>query len=321
VYTFSTKSLKVVDSVSYSGNPFDALQFTSDGKYACYSKAGVTWVTDYASGDTVAIDNEHGGPRLSISKGDRMLLVLDGSRTSVFGIPNLNILYTIPSGSFPTSCCFDPTEDVAYLTLSHEDSLLIVRLDSTGVHDHKIWLSVPGGNPKYGMTVAVSSDGSTLLLNLTTPEGLKYLELRDTDSLHVMAEYYPSYYGPIIHPDGRRAFLFSAGTFDNPQPSVVYVLDLKTRIMQKVLDGVDYGSFSPYRRFLDVGQIDFTPDGRYAFILNGHGLSGSPPIAKLDLESYEIVDAIYPPSGVSRAMRIYPLEISYVSSTYGRVSM
>ena len=42
-------------------------------------------------------------------------------------------------------------------------------------------------------------------------------------------------------------------------------------------------------------------------------MSGSPPIAKLDLDTYEIVDAIYPHNAVSRAMRIYPLEIMGVN--------
>ncbi|MCX6832558.1 MAG: hypothetical protein NT028_10610 [candidate division Zixibacteria bacterium] len=310
VYTFSTKSLKVVDSVSYSGNPFDALQFTRDGKYACYSKPGVTWVTDYASGDTIAIDNDHGGPQLSISKGDRMLMVLAGSRTTVFGLPQLNILYTVPSGISAYSSCFDPTEDVAYIPIAREDSLLIVRFDSTGIHDHKIGLAGTDGTSRHGLSAAVTPDGSILLLILTDGNDSRYLQLRDTDSLRLMAEYYPSYSGPFIHPDGRRVFFFnSSRPFDYPAPWAVYVLDLKTRIIKRVVDGVDYQAFWKWP-YLELSQIDFTPDGRYAFLRSGAGMSGSPPIAKLDLDTYEIVDAIYPDRGVSRAMRIYPLEIN-----------
>ena len=309
VYTFSTKSMTAVDSVSYGGNPFEDLQFTRDGKYACYSKPTVTWVTNYATGDTIAIDNSHGGRHLSFSKGDRMLLVPEGSRTVIFGFPELNILYSLPSGLSAEGGCFDPTEDVAYLPCESEDSLLIVRFDSTGIHDHKIRLEGPGGTPRYGAGVAVTLDGSILLLNVTDASGALYLQLRDTDSLHRLAEYYPSYGGPFIHPDGRRVFFFHTGTSDNPESSAIYVLDLKTRLMKKVLDGADYETFLPYFMFPEISQIDFTPDGRYAFLRSGYGLSGSPPIAKLDLDTYEIVDAIYPNNGVSRAMRIYPLEI------------
>jgi hypothetical protein len=313
VYTFSTKSLKAVDSVSYSGNPFDGLRFTSDGKYACYSKPGVTWVTDYASGDTIAIDNDHGGPQLSISKGDRMLMVLAGSRTTVFRLPQLNILYTVPSGISAYSSCFDPTEDVAYIPIAREDSLLIVRFDSTGIHDHKIGLVGIDGTRRNGSSAAVTLDGSILLLSVTDGYGGRYLKLRDTDSLGLMAEYYPSYYGPCVHPDGRRVFFFySSPPYDYPAPWAVYVLDLKTRIMKKVVDGSDYQAFWKWM-YLELSQIDFTPDGRYAFLRSGFGLSGSPPIAKLDLDTYEIVDAIYPDRGVSRAMRIYPLEIKGVN--------
>jgi hypothetical protein len=308
VYTFSTKTSKVVDSVSYGGNPFEELQFTRDGKYACYSKPGVTWVTDYATGDTIAIDRDHGGRHLSFSKGDRMILVLAGERTAVFGFPALNILYSLPSGVSTGAGCFDPTEDVAYLSCENEDSLLIVRFDSTGIHDHKIGLEGPGGTPRNGSGVAVTLDASILLLNVTDAYGALYLQLRDTDSLHRLAEYYPSYGGPFIHPDGRRVFFFHTGTSDNPEPSAIYVLDLKTRLIKKVLDGADYQTFLPYYMYPEISQIDFTPDGRYAFLRSGYGLSGSPPIAKLNLDTYEIVDAIYPHSGVSRAMRIYPLE-------------
>jgi hypothetical protein len=309
VYTFSTKSLKAVDSVSYSGNPFEGLQFTRDGKYACYSKPGVTWVTDYATGDTIAVDNGHGGEHMSFSKDDRMVLVSAGSRTTVFGFPQLDILYSLPPGLSANGGCFDPTEDVAYLTCRHEDSLLIVRFDSTGIHDHKIGLAGIDGTPRNGSSAAVTPDGSILLLNVIDGYGANYLQLRDTDSLRLMAEYYPSYSGPFIHPDGRRVlFFYNSRPFDYPAPWAVYVLDLKTRIMKKVVDGSDYQAFWKWP-YLELSQIDFTPDGRYAFLRSGAGMSGSPPIAKLDLDTYEIVDAIYPHHGVSRAMRIYPLEI------------
>jgi hypothetical protein len=308
VYTFSTKTLKAVDSVSYSGNPFEGLQFTRDGKYACYSKPGVTWVTDYASGDTIAISNSAGGSQLSFSKGDRMLLVLSGSRTTVFGFPQLNVLYSVPSGISAGSSCFDPTEDVAYIAVEREDSLLIVRFDSTGIHDRKIGLAGFDGTPRIGSSVAITLDGSILLLLAIDRYGARYLQLRDTDSLGLIAEYYPGYFGPFIHPDGRRVF-FSTGTLDSPERSKVYALDLRTLVMKMVLDGADYDTFLPYYLYPEFSKIRFTPDGRYAFLLSGFGLSGSPPIAKLDLETYEIVDAIYLHRGVSRVIQIYPLEI------------
>ena len=307
VYTFSTKTLKAVDSVSYSSFPFEVVQFTRDGRYACYSKPGVTWITDYATGDTIAIDNEHWGRRLSFSKDDRMVLVSESGEASVFRFPELDLLYSTQAGLVVKNSCFDPTENVAYITFEYEDSLLIVRFDSTGIHDHKIGLTAVGGTPKHGECAAVTPDGSILFLNLTTANGAMFLELRDTDSLGLIAEYYPSHNGPFIHPDGRMVFFLQGGT-----SWAVYALDLKTRIMKRVVDGADYPAFWDWR-YLPLSQIDFTPDGRYAFLLSGAGLSGPTPILKLDLDTYEIVNAIYPQYGVSRAMRIYPLEIRGVN--------
>jgi hypothetical protein len=308
VYTYSTKSLKAVDSVRYSSNPFEALEFTKDGKYACYSKPGATWVTDYATGDTIAIDHNRGGYWLSLSKDDQMLLLSAGANAAVFRVPDLTVLYSVPVGTLVNVSCFDPIKNVAYVIVEREDSLLIVGFDSTGIHDHKIGLAGIDGTLRIGASVAVTLDGSILLLLATDAYGNRFLQLRDTDSLGLITEYYPGHGGPYIHPDGRRVFLLHTGTSDNPEPWAIYVLDLKTLIMKRVVDGDDYTAFGGWP-YTQLHQIDFTPDGRYGFIRGGYGIGGSPPILKLDLDTYEIVDAIYPQYGISRAMRIHPLEI------------
>lgn len=74
VYTYSTKDGHTIDSVRYGDYPFDDVRFTKDGRYACYSEHGggifneprATWVTDYATGDTLSIVyGSGGGPYLS----------------------------------------------------------------------------------------------------------------------------------------------------------------------------------------------------------------------------------------------------------------
>ena len=75
-----------------------------------------------------------------------------------------------------------------------------------------------------------------------------------------------------------------------------------------ILDGSDFAGYWPFYG-LNPSDMDFTPDGKYGFILSGGEGLNYGPILKLDMDTYEIVDAFYPPDGVSRLIRINPREI------------
>jgi hypothetical protein len=81
--------------------------------------------------------------------------------------------------------------------------------------------------------------------------------------------------------------------------------------MTRVLRGEDFRAYLNYYA-LTPTDMDFTPDGKYAFIISGQSGQewGSGVILKLDCDTYKIVDAIYPPPGGSDLIRINPKEIA-----------
>lgn len=96
--------------------------------------------------------------------------------------------------------------------------------------------------------------------------------------------------------------------WDSPAPGgEVWVLSLKTFLMTRILDGYDFRASNS--KALDPNDMDFTPDGKYAFIINGGQGTQTGAILKLDCDTYKIVDAFYPPDGLSRIIRVNPQEI------------
>ena len=79
--------------------------------------------------------------------------------------------------------------------------------------------------------------------------------------------------------------------------------------MTRILRGEDFGPIGTGEP-LDPGDMDFTPDGKYAFISNGGQGNKSGPIFKMDCDTYKIVAVFPTPAGISGWVRVNPKEIT-----------
>jgi hypothetical protein len=115
--------------------------------------------------------------------------------------------------------------------------------------------------------------------------------------------------GRDLQTDGERVFFIEPWRDLGGIPSSVWELNLRTAVLRKILDGLDYVGTQPYFFGLNPSDMDITPDGEYAFLISGGEGMEHGPILKLDLDTYQIVDAFYPQGGVARSIRMYPIEI------------
>ncbi|MGB5105611.1 MAG: hypothetical protein WBP29_07120 [Candidatus Zixiibacteriota bacterium] len=319
VLTYSTKTGEVVDSAYYGRFPFWDVKFTSDGKYACYTSNDVgwatTWITDYATGDTVSVLQGVAGTWLSVSHDNQFLLLsasaIESSRAMLFRIPSLEIVYESAQAGSWSRGAIHPWKNLAIVPNYNEDSLLVLDFESGEVEEHKVGIRLASGEPMTGVELVFSPDGLRLILDGGPLNGFgSYTQIRDATALELLYEFgNPISLGPYVHPDGERVFYFVPWRDMGLYPSSVWEFNLRTLLMRKILDGRDYIGGPPYVFGLNPSDMDITPDGKYAFLNSGGEGMEHGPILKLDLDTYQIVDAFYPPAGVARSLRMYPLEI------------
>ncbi len=313
VVTYSTKSGEAVDSANYGRYPFNDVRFSKDGMYAYYtvneSENGSTWVTETVSGDTISIVNGVWSQWLQLFDDERHLLLAGGGTyLRILNLPTLDVVYAEFDSSGWGEGAVHPTLNIAYIPLPAEDSLLVLRMDDSGVDAEKFALKNLDGLPCGAISAQSSLDGKYLLLTAGDfPSGRGYTQVRDLNTLELLKQYsrYPIS-RPYFHPDARRIFFREWVRWEENNPGAIWMLDLETFLLERVIDGSDIvGSGSP-RSALNPSDMDFTPDGRYAIISNGVGLGAFGPILKVDLESYRIVDTIYPALGFPRVIRMNP---------------
>jgi hypothetical protein len=302
VYTYSTKTGEIVDSAKYPSFPFWDVRFSKDGRYAFYA-GGSIWATDFATGDTVAIAEGY-GDWLSVSSDGRYLLISGTTKLALLEIPSLDVIYQKDDGRFWRRGAIHPFKNIAYVPIDKKDSLLIVDFSTSTIRDSLVPLFNRDGLPTRGSSVAISNDGKTMIVG----QG----QLRDAETLELLKEFYHrASIGPYFHPDGERVFFLQYEEFAVGQLGEVWELNLKTLYMTRILKEEDFVAHTPYFAFSPC-DMDFTPDGKYAFIVNGgagHDF-GVGVILKLDCDTYKIVDAIYPPrSSLAWLIRINPKEI------------
>jgi hypothetical protein len=313
VLTYSTKTGEVVDSVYYGGFPFWDVRFSKDGQFAYYTvgDAGnyATWITNFATGDTVNIVDDIAGAWIDLSHDEKYLLLSGATTLRILTLPDLSSIYEREYQNSWGECSFHPNENKAYAVNLIEDSLLILDVEGDVVTESKVPLKNSAGNPASAIRSMVSLNGKYLILtarNYPSPTDT-YIQLRDTETYELLHEYRPDHRGGYLHPDGKRVFFIDCVEFE-PTPGALWELNLETLLMTKVLDGSDVSSGYPLQG-LDPFDMDITPDGKYAF-LNGGGCGlGFGPVIKVDLDTYTIVDAIYPSLGAPRVLRINPKEI------------
>lgn len=307
-YTYSTKTGHTVDSVIHQSLPFLDMRFSNDGRYAFYSsddgRDGVTWMTDCATGDTLSTAHGVRGWWLSVSADDKYLLISGTTKLTLLVLPGLTVVYQRVQENGWGYGAVHALDNTAYVPFSREDSLLILNFRNSPVTDSSIPLFRGDGAATRANVAAVTKDGKYLIL-----DGGFGWQVRDAETLKLLREY--RYVGntPYVHPDGVRIFFPQPADVDAGIPAELWVLDLRTMFMTRVLTASDVRG-SMYSAGFDPNTMDFTPDGRYAFILNG-GLHwwdwGA--IIKIDCDSYKIVDAFWPPSGLSTLIHVNPKEI------------
>jgi hypothetical protein len=310
VYTYSTKTGQIVDSVKYPVGFFDA-RFSKDGKYAYYtaqrpriSDPPVTWIEEFATRDTLSILDGIGGYWLSVSSDGRYLLISATTKLALLEIPSLNVVYQKDDGRLWLYGAIHPSKNVAYVPIKGVDSLLIIDFRASAIRDSMVPLFNGDGIPTRGNSVAITNDGKTMIIG--------HGQLRDAETLEFLKEFHHSAsIGPYFHPDGERVFFLQYQELDVGQQGEVWELNLKTLFMTRILREADFAAYSPYFAFSPC-DMDFTPEGKYALIVNGgagHDF-GVGVILKLDCDTYRIVDAIYPPPfSISQLIRINPKEI------------
>jgi hypothetical protein len=314
VYTYSTKTGQIVDSVKYPVSFFDA-RFSKDGKYAYYtaqrpgvSDPPVTWIEEFARRDTLSLLDGIGGYWLSVSSDERYLLISGTTKLTLLEIPSLAIVYQREYEKGWDHGTIHQFKDIAYVGSNTLDSLLIIDFRASNIRDSTVPLFWGDGTtPTSALSAAVSKDGKTIILNAG-----RGWQLRNAETLELLREFpHVASFGPYLHPDGERVFFLQYEELDVGQQGEVWELNLRTLLMTRILREEDFAAYSPYFAFSPC-DMDFTPDGKYAFIINGgagHSF-GVGTTLKLDCDTYKIVDVIYPPPfSISQLIRINPKEI------------
>ncbi len=320
VYTFSTKDGRVVDSTYYGGFPFWDARFSKDGKYVFYSVEEATsvegpthvatWITNYETGDTVAIATGIYGQRISLSGDGQYMLLSSSPILRLLRTPGLQVMFQKESRNFWGDGAVHPFKNVAYVPNWPEDSLLVIDFQNPTITDYKVPMRLGYGDYPFSAThAAVSLDGKILILLGGVPgTSVSRIQLRDAETLELLLDYSNPVGGLLyLHPDGERVFFLEPWKDIGASPGSVWVLSLKTFLLTRILNSVDFRGYFPFRG-LNPDDMDFTPDGKYALITNGGEMEYG-PIIKLDMDTYKIVDAFYPPGGVSWWIRINPTEI------------
>lgn len=309
VYTYSTKTVQIVDSVKYPVGFLDA-RFSKDGKCAYYtaqrprvSDPPVTWIEEFSTRDTISLLDGIGGYRVSVSSDDRFLLISGTTKLALLEIPSLAIVYQREYGNAWAHGAIHPSRNIAYVGNNAIDSLLMIDFRTPTIRDSMIPLYNGKGSPISALSVGITNDGKFMIVG--------HGQLRDAKTLALLKEFYhTASLGPYFHPDGERVFFLQRKEIEIGQPAEVWELNLRTLLMTLVLGGEDFIAYSPYFA-LTPTDTDFTPDGKFAFIISGQSdqSTGSGVILKLDCDTYKIVDAIYSPLGGSDLIRVNPKEI------------
>ncbi len=315
VYTYSTMTGELLDSAYYGHYPYRDVRFSHDGRYAYYTVqrayTAATWVTDYASGDTLALLDGVGGNWLSVSHDDRYLLLSDGGVLKLISLPGLEVVYEESRENSWSIGAMHPLREIAVIGNEAIDSLLFLDFSSDKITARSVALEYKEGGAISVGAVAYSADGTELIIyagDYPCCSG-SVIQVRDAETMEVLFESVPAYIGPFVHPDGVRVFFVEPvrDVFGLGNPSSVWELDLNKLAMRKLFDGRDFGAARDTFE-LDPSDMTFTPDGKYAFLMNGGDGSQDGPILKLDLDTYDFVEVINPPAGLSSTIRICPVQ-------------
>ncbi|MGB5106445.1 MAG: hypothetical protein WBP29_00960 [Candidatus Zixiibacteriota bacterium] len=145
VLTYSTKSGKEIDSAYYHGSMFKSMDFSHDGRYACYTDDyhgtegySETWVADTQTGDTVSYVRGVGAMAVVISPNDQFALLSGSHFMAVVRLPSLAVVFQDSVDSWVGK--FGGSRGVLYISLEAAlDSMYVIDFESVP----PVWKSFP----------------------------------------------------------------------------------------------------------------------------------------------------------------------------------
>ena len=313
VITYSTKSGQVIDSTFYPNHPFEDLQFTHDGEYACYTSGWnlqlggpETWVTNASTGDTVSYLMGTGDIEAVVSQDNQFLCLSIGNFLAILRIPSLEIVYR---DSVPVrGVALHPTKQLAYFIKEPNQDTLFV-LDYSLVSP-RVTKSLPirdsQGRNLWCYSDRLLCTDRYLILNPTLLDVTSYLQLYDLDSLTLIRETNTRLYSLYRHPEGKRLFLGYVSYYPDHSPRTggidVYNLETNTLYPYYSEDEVYLGEGWP----LTPTNIQFTPDGENMYVLSAAGTMRVGPILEIRTATKEIARRFDHTDGNSRLIRLNP---------------
>jgi len=315
VLTYSSKSGEILDSALYQGNPFDNVVFSHDGEYACYTSnydlelgASETWVTHWATRDTIAYRSGIGALAAYLSTDDQYLLLTGGNIVAILSFPDLATLYldSVSSGAG----AFHPSRKIAYVSLERaRDSIYVIDFSQETPPIRSFPLHNADGTKLLSQGPFMCTNTS-LVLNAAIPKVVTYLQFYDTNDFGLRNELVArNYVGLGRHPDSTRVFLSYLTFIGNfPVSGGIDLYNIETNTLQPwIAEGkLDSGTGEPFV----PSQIEVLPDGSSMFVLSGGNGFWLGPILQLNTATKEVMKRFDNTDGFSRLIRLNPKNVA-----------
>ncbi len=289
ILTFNSRTGEVLDSVWYPKVPYWDLVFSKDAARAYYSGSSSTWITDVATGDTVAIDRQRAG-KLVLSP-DENYVVIIGARSMTFcSLPNFEILYQKSATSIGAT--FHPFKSLLYFfhaipnTMYHSDTLFVldygnrpVSVQAVALKDSTDELVPPG-------PMVVSGDGRWMIMLWR-----EQVFLLDTDSLKIRktfrAQDHWGYYWPsAVDPDRKQVYLaYVDAPLLYPVDAGIDIFDFQSLTLTRL---IHYASVPGISKFVVPSHTELTPDGKELLGVSHNGMGSMEGFFRIDLATKTI---------------------------------
>jgi DNA-binding beta-propeller fold protein YncE len=264
---YSTRTDSVVDSI-YIGDEssIDAV-FSNDGHVLYHTNIfdDITYSTDWATGDTIAVDPEHGGEKLSVAGDDGHLLVTEFFPIILFKLPELTPVIEVQRGGKGQII---PNRKLACYHQNASDSLYYIDFSQSPPDTFALPFRGQSGEI-YGIQAftATASGDSLIIIGEYNRENW-YVFIATTDSLKVLDrisiplhDYWQGHL--LMHPNGKIVYFYYPGSVIvfPPVRGVVYGLDLQTGELTVLIDKGYYEYIRPW-------DLAITPEGDYLYVLS-----------------------------------------------------
>jgi hypothetical protein len=284
ILTFNSKTGEVLDSAWYPKVPYWDLVFSKDAARAYYSGSGTIWITDIATGDTIAIDRQHATGKIVLAPDEKHVVTISARSMTLFSLPNLETVYQKSATSIEAT--FHPSRSLLYFfhaipnTIYQSDTLFVLDYASDPVSVRAVALKDSTGELVPPGSMVLSADGRWMLSIYHN-----WVFLTEVDSLKVRHAYKSlhfsdaNYKGITLHPDGKRAFLAYYDPWYQPDVGGLDVFDFETLTLYNYLDRTTISGTDKYFR---PEELEFSLSGDEIFGVNSQQSIGSYDLFKIE---------------------------------------